>query len=86
MTTNYYLYYLQMDDGRYLVYRSSRSDWDSWNDRVLRVWCEGPKGGVKVIQNRTFDSFQFGYITTSEEAMKTFMWVKLSAKESKYVN
>jgi predicted phosphoadenosine phosphosulfate sulfurtransferase len=73
-----------MTDGRYLVYRSGRSDWDSWNNQVVRVWREGPKGGVKVIRdNSYFDTY--GYITTKKNAMKDFMWAKLAAKESKFV-
>jgi hypothetical protein len=80
-----YQYFLQMKDGRYLVYRSGRANWDSWNDQVVRVWREGPKGGVKLMRDYTF-SADYGYITQQEQKMKDFMWAKLSATESRFVS
>jgi len=43
-----------------------------------KVWREGPRGGVKIIKNRTVDGY--GYVTTNEEYMKEFVWVKLQAR------
>ncbi len=45
-----------------------------------RVWKQGPKGGVKIIKNRSWDLYPMGYITTDEKWMKKFAWVKLKAK------
>lgn len=83
-----FLYYLQMDDGRYLRYQSGRAEWDSWNERVLRVWREGPKGGVKLMRDRRPEMWcaSYIYITQNKEEMKDFMWAKLSAKESKFLS
>jgi hypothetical protein len=44
-----------------------------------RIWRQGPKGGVKIIKERTkYASSQ--YVTTDEKLMKKFMWVKLQAQ------
>ena len=44
-----------------------------------KVWRQGPKGGVKIIKDRTqWASSQ--YVTTNEKIMKEFMWVKLQAQ------
>ena len=44
-----------------------------------RIWRQGPKGGVKIIQSKNeFRGTQ--YITTDEKMMKKFMWVKLQAQ------
>lgn len=44
-----------------------------------KVWRQGPKGGVKIIKDRTqWASAQ--YVTTNEKVMKEFMWVKLQAE------
>lgn len=45
-----------------------------------RVWKQGPKGGVKIIKDRSWP-YPMGYITTDEEWMKKFAWAKLKAKE-----
>lgn len=42
------------------------------------VWRQGPRGGVKIIKDR---QMSLGYITTNEELMKEFVWVKLQAQE-----
>ena len=44
-----------------------------------RVWKQGPKGGVKIIKDRSWP-YPMGYITTKDEWMRKFAWVKLSAK------
>jgi hypothetical protein len=50
------------------------------------VWQQGPKGGVKfILENWALcNGVKFrkhGYITTDDEAMKEFMWVKLTATD-----
>jgi len=44
-----------------------------------RVWKQGPKGGVKIIKSRDWP-YPMGYITTNDEWMRKFAWVKLRAK------
>ena len=43
-----------------------------------RVWTQGPRGGVKIIKDKTDNNF--GYVTKNEELMKEFMWIKLKAQ------
>jgi len=43
-----------------------------------KVWRQGPRGGVKIIKERTTGIYQ--YVTKDEEEMKKFMWVKLQAQ------
>jgi hypothetical protein len=43
-----------------------------------KVWREGPRGGIKIIKNRNIG--YYGYVTTNEEYMKEFFWVKLQAQ------
>ena len=43
-----------------------------------KVWRQGPRGGVKIIKNR--DIGYRGYVTTKEEQMKEFVWIKLQAR------
>lgn len=43
-----------------------------------KVWRQGPRGGVKIIKNRNIDNR--GYVTTNEDQMKEFVWVKLQAQ------
>ena len=46
-----------------------------------RVWCQGPRGGVKIVKDRrTYPGGMYGYITNNKKAMKEFAWVKLSAR------
>ena len=45
-----------------------------------RVWRQGPKGGVKIIKDRTSVFRNIRYVTTNENKMKEFMWIKLKAK------
>ena len=56
-----------------------------WQSRVnrlsTRVWRQGPKGGVKVMKDKTRN--HRGYVTSNEEMMKKFIWVKLKAKPVK---
>ena len=50
-----------------------------------RVWCQGPKCGVKIVKDRiTYPGGMYGYVTRNEKAMKEFAWVKLSARELKF--
>ena len=44
-----------------------------------KIWRQGPKGGVKIIKDRT-EQAPSTYITKNKEFMKEFMWVKLQAK------
>jgi hypothetical protein len=43
-----------------------------------KVWRQGPRGGVKIIKNRDIGSC--GYVTTNEDQMKEFVWIKLQAR------
>jgi hypothetical protein len=43
-----------------------------------KVWRQGPRGGVKIIKNR--DTGSRGYVTTNEDQMKEFVWIKLQAR------
>lgn len=44
-----------------------------------KIWRQGPKGGVKIVKNRSaYCTSQ--YVTTDEKIMKEFMWVKLQAQ------
>ena len=47
-----------------------------------RVWCQGPRGGVKIVKDRInyYGGGVYGYITTNKKAIKEFAWVKLSAR------
>ena len=46
-----------------------------------RVWCQGPRGGVKIVKDRrTYPGGMYGYITNNNKAMKDFAWIKLSAR------
>lgn len=46
-----------------------------------RVWCQGPRGGVKIVKDRrTYPGGMYGYITNNKKAMKEFAWIKLSAR------
>ena len=46
-----------------------------------KVWRQGPRGGVKIIKERTTGIYQ--YVTKDEEEMKKFMWAKLQARAFK---
>ena len=45
----------------------------------IKVWRQGPKGGVKIFKNRTYYGCR-GYVTNNDKEMKEFMWVKLQAQ------
>lgn len=88
-----YTYYCEVNcdcnDFRAGVYKVVASggfsrSWFPELNRVIqfsdRVWKQGPKGGVKIIKSRSWDLYPMGYITTNEEWMKKFAWVKLKAK------
>ena len=56
-----------------------------WQNRLAinsdRVWCQGPRGGVKIVKDRiNYYGGVYGYITTNKKAMKEFTWIKLSAR------
>ena len=56
-----------------------------WQNRLAinsdRVWCQGPRGGVKIVKDRiTYPGGMYGYITNNQKAMKDFTWIKLSAR------
>ena len=46
-----------------------------------RVWCQVPRGGVKIVKDRiNYPGGMHGYITTNNKAMKECAWIKLSAR------
>ena len=45
----------------------------------IKVWRQGPKGGVKIFKNRTYYGCR-GYVTNNDKEMKEFIWVKLQAQ------
>ena len=46
-----------------------------------RVWCQGPRGGVKIVKDKiTYPGGMYGYITNNNKAIKEFAWTKLSAQ------
>lgn len=58
-----------------------------WMPKIMsestRVWCQGPQGGIRVVrQNWDIGDRlrKIGYVTTDEEAMREFAWVKLTAQ------
>ena len=57
-----------------------------WQNRLAmnsnRIWCQGPRGGVKIVKDRInyYGGGVYGYITTNKKAMKEFAWIKLSAR------
>ena len=46
-----------------------------------KVWRQGPKGGVKVIKDKTRRCMN--YVTSDEKMMKKFIWIKLKAQSIK---
>jgi hypothetical protein len=57
----------------------------AWQSRLSynsdRIWCQGPRGGVKIVKDRiTYPGGMYGYITNNKTAMKEFTWVKLQAR------
>lgn len=44
-----------------------------------KVWRQGPRGGVKIVKDRGH-GHSYGYVTTNEDMMKEFVWVKLQAR------
>ena len=57
-----------------------------WQNRLAinsdRVWCQGPRGGVKIVKDRInyYGYGAYGYITNNKKAMKECTWIKLSAR------
>ena len=57
-----------------------------WQNRLAinsdRIWCQGPRGGVKIVKDRInyYGGGVYGYITTNKKAIKEFAWIKLSAR------
>jgi hypothetical protein len=57
-----------------------------WQNRLAmnsnRIWCQGPRGGVKIVKDRInyYGGGVYGYITKNNKAMKEFAWAKLSAR------
>jgi hypothetical protein len=45
-----------------------------------RVWQQGPRGGVKIVKDRSLGLYPMGYITANPKWMKKFTWVKLQAQ------
>jgi hypothetical protein len=46
-----------------------------------KVWRQGPKGGVKIVKDRTRN--YMNYVTSDEKMMKKFIWIKLKAQSIK---
>jgi hypothetical protein len=44
----------------------------------IKVWRQGPMGGVKIFKDRTYGLHR--YVTNNEEEMKEFFWIKLQAQ------
>ena len=89
MTLFKYHYYVRFQDNTVRTYPSNNPFWaahPNWNTygpdgpRVGEVWRQGPRGGVKIIQDNTGGG-RYGYATNDSGAMKEFMWIKLAAKE-----
>jgi coenzyme F420-reducing hydrogenase delta subunit len=76
-----YTWYVKRVDGTVKAVRVMFSG-DQNPELVKKVWREGPRGGVKVTCDFSLgaECGYIGYITTNEEAMKEFMWAKLSAE------
>lgn len=45
-----------------------------------KVWRQGPRGGVKIVKDRNSRLRYTQYVTTDEQVMQEFMWVKLQAQ------
>lgn len=45
-----------------------------------KVWYQGPKGGVKYINDKHSDEQCFKYVTKKEKAIAEFIWIKLQAQ------
>jgi cytochrome c-type biogenesis protein CcmE len=46
------------------------------------VWCQGPRGGVRVVHVRDWlGKHQYGYVRQDSKAMKEFVWIKLRAQD-----
>jgi hypothetical protein len=71
-------YYAKYKDGEVLYWHRPNYA-PVITETIVKVWRVGPKGGVKVLHDQSFTS-KYGYITTNEQAMKEFMWAKLSAE------
>lgn len=87
--SRYNYYGVRGDDAWHIVspYRPSHLHWIA--PELIRnsdlIWCQGIQGGVRLVHQdwRLFRSGNFrkiGYMTTNEEAMREFAWVKLRAK------
>ena len=72
-------YYWEFPPGIYMI--PSRIEYNTKISRCCRfskrVWVQGPKGGVQL---RPENSISYRYVTTNDELMKQFMWVKLQAQ------
>ena len=97
MARNLCTYYFELsrdhNDGIYFWTKGIYSDKGymgsyvvGWQSRLAklsdRIWCQGPKGGVKIVKSRSH-IFDYGYVTKNEERMKEFIWVKLKAQPVK---
>ncbi len=64
--------------------RDVNRGWFPQLNRVIqisdRVWKQGPRGGVKIIKDRSWSMCPMGYIKKDDRWMKKFFWIKLSAK------
>ena len=57
--------------------------WYGYQSRLaldsVRVWQQGPQGGVKIVKDRTRLA-SYGYVTNNVAMMKKFTWIKLRAR------
>jgi hypothetical protein len=74
-----YTWYIKRVDGTVKTAKVMFAEQQQNPELVKKVWREGPRGGVKVTCDFSLGA-ECGYITTNEEAMKEFMWAKLSAR------
>ena len=55
-----------------------------WQNRLahnsVRVWYQGPRGGVQLVKHDYWD-YWATYLRRDSEKMKQFVWVKLRARE-----
>jgi hypothetical protein len=79
MTKPVYWYYIQLGSNEYQsqCFTDAHAAFYA-GPNLVRVWRQGPRGGVKlIVDNR---NNKYGYITADEAEMQDFAWAKLAAK------
>lgn len=86
---NDFTYYCEIYKDRYnfskgvYTYTSDRRKYFKFLELMQfsdKVWRQGPKGGVKIVKDRSQHWGHSQYVTQNEKIMKEFMWVKLQAQ------